>query len=68
MVKLEELGTLKISTSSGTQTTILLACSIVPQPTMLSHAPLVDSILKHFFISEEGLYSIIPKLTHDKKI
>jgi hypothetical protein len=37
MVWLEGLGKLKISTSSRTWTSNLLACSIVPQPTMLPH-------------------------------
>jgi hypothetical protein len=36
-VRLEGLGQLKKSTSSGTRTSDLLACSIVPQPTMPEH-------------------------------
>jgi hypothetical protein len=39
IVRLEELGKLKKSTSSGTQTGNLPACSIVPQPTTLLRAP-----------------------------
>jgi hypothetical protein len=38
-VQLEGLGKLKKSTSSGTQTGDLPACSIVPQPTTLPRAP-----------------------------
>jgi hypothetical protein len=41
IVWLEGLGKLKKSTSSGTQTSDLLACSISPQPTMLRRAPQV---------------------------
>jgi hypothetical protein len=37
-MRLEGLGKLKKSTSSGTQTGDLPACSIVPQPTMLPRA------------------------------
>jgi hypothetical protein len=40
MVRLEGLGKLKKSTSSGTRTGDLPACSIVPQPTTLSRAPI----------------------------
>jgi hypothetical protein len=39
IVRLEGLGKLKKSTSSGTWTGDLPACSIVPQPTMLPRAP-----------------------------
>jgi hypothetical protein len=39
IVRLEELGKLKKSTSSGTLTRDLPACSIVPQPTTLPRAP-----------------------------
>jgi hypothetical protein len=39
IVRLEGLGKLKNSTSSGTQTGNLPACSIVPQPTTLPCAP-----------------------------
>jgi hypothetical protein len=38
-VRLEGLGKLKKSTSSGTRTDDLPACSIVPQPTTLPRAP-----------------------------
>jgi hypothetical protein len=39
-VRLERLGCLKIPmTSSGIEPRYLLACSIVPQPTTLPHAP-----------------------------
>jgi hypothetical protein len=38
-VRLEGLGKLKKSTSSGTRTGNLRACSIVPQPTTLPRAP-----------------------------
>jgi hypothetical protein len=40
IVQLEGLGTLKKSTSSGTQTGDLPACSIVPQLTTVPHAPI----------------------------
>jgi hypothetical protein len=43
IVRLEGLGKLKKSTSSGTWTSDLPACSIVPQPTMLPRAPLWSS-------------------------
>jgi hypothetical protein len=39
ILKLEGLDKLKNSTSSGTRTGDLLACSIVSQPTTLPHAP-----------------------------
>jgi hypothetical protein len=39
IVPLEGLGKFKKSTSSGTRTGDLPACSIVPQPTTLPHAP-----------------------------
>jgi hypothetical protein len=39
IVRLEELGKLKKSTSSGIRTGDLPACSIVPQPTTLPRAP-----------------------------
>jgi hypothetical protein len=38
-VRLEGLGQLKKSDDTGTRTRDLPACSIVPQPTMLPHAP-----------------------------
>jgi hypothetical protein len=38
-VRLEELGKLKKSTSSGIRTGDLPACSTVPQPTTLPRAP-----------------------------
>jgi hypothetical protein len=38
-VRLEELGKLKKSTSSGTRTGDLPACNIVPQPTTLPRVP-----------------------------
>jgi hypothetical protein len=38
-VRLEGLGKFKKSTSSGTRTGDLPACSIVPQPTTLPRAP-----------------------------
>jgi hypothetical protein len=38
-MRLEGLGKLKKSTSSGTRIGDLPACSIVPQPTALPHAP-----------------------------
>jgi hypothetical protein len=40
ILRLEGLGQLKKSTSSGTRTGDLPACSIVPQPTTLPRAPL----------------------------
>jgi hypothetical protein len=39
IVRLEGLGKLKKSTSSGTRTGDLRTCSIVPQSTTLPHAP-----------------------------
>jgi hypothetical protein len=39
IVRLEGLGKLKKSTSSGTRTGDFAACSIVPQPTTLPRAP-----------------------------
>jgi hypothetical protein len=39
IVRLEGLGKLKKSTSSGTRTGDLPACSIMPQPTTLPRAP-----------------------------
>jgi hypothetical protein len=41
-VRLEGLGKLKKSTSSGTRTGDLPACSIVPQPTTLPRAPVLN--------------------------
>jgi hypothetical protein len=38
-VRLEGLGKLKKSTSSGTQTGDLQVCRILPQPTTLPHVP-----------------------------
>jgi hypothetical protein len=43
-VVLEGLGKLKKSTSSGTRSGDLPACSIVPQPTTLPHVPFKQSI------------------------
>jgi hypothetical protein len=43
IVRLEGLGKLLISTSSGTGTGDLPACSIVPQPNTLPRAPDYDS-------------------------
>jgi hypothetical protein len=40
-VRLKELGKLKGITSSGIRTGDLPACSIVPQPTTLPHAPYI---------------------------
>jgi hypothetical protein len=50
IVRLEGLGQLKKSTSSGTRTGDLTACSIVPQPTTLPHAPVI-------YDSEQLLYA-----------
>jgi hypothetical protein len=41
-VRLEGLGKLKKSTSSGTGTGDLPACSIVPQPATLPRAPILE--------------------------
>jgi hypothetical protein len=46
-VSLEGLRKLKKSTSSGTQTGDLPACSIVPQPTMLLRAPACVVVHEH---------------------
>jgi hypothetical protein len=45
IVRLEGLGQLKKSTSSGTWTGDLPACSIVPQPTTLPRAPLEPELV-----------------------
>jgi hypothetical protein len=47
IVRLEGIGKLKNSTSSGLD---LPACSIVPQPTTLPHAPVINIILWFIFI------------------
>jgi hypothetical protein len=44
-MKLEDLGKLKISTSSGLEPATLPVCSIVPQPTTLPRAPLIMIII-----------------------
>jgi hypothetical protein len=49
IVRLEELGKLKISTSSRTRTDDLPACSIVSQPTLLPRAPLFLMWQNHVF-------------------
>jgi hypothetical protein len=54
-VQLEGLGKLKISTSFGTQTGDLLACSIVSQPITLPHAscsevPAIIKLISMFWI------------------
>jgi hypothetical protein len=41
VARLERIGKLKKSISSGTRTGDLTACSIVPQPTTLPHVPLL---------------------------
>jgi hypothetical protein len=48
IVRLEGLGKLKMSTSSGTRTGDLPACSTVPQPTTLPRAPI-------FYVTNETL-------------
>jgi hypothetical protein len=48
MELLEGLGKLKKSTSSGTRASDLFACSIVPQPTTLPHAPHKFLVLRIF--------------------
>jgi hypothetical protein len=45
-VRLEGLGKLKKFNDIGTRTRDHLACSIVPQPTMLLRAPMTKFILK----------------------
>jgi hypothetical protein len=45
-VRLEGLGQLKKSTSSGTVTGDLPACSIVPQPTTLPHGSFAVNYFK----------------------
>jgi hypothetical protein len=47
-VRSEGLGKLKNFTSSGTRTGDLPACSIVPQPNTLPHAPLNNQYLRKF--------------------
>jgi hypothetical protein len=59
-VRLEGLGKLKKSTSSGTRTGDLQACSIVPQPTTLLRAPRnayegnIKVVFKKYSESESG--------------
>jgi hypothetical protein len=48
IVRLEGLGQLKKSTSSGTRTGDLPACIIVPQPTTLPRAPRSDMMLVYY--------------------
>jgi hypothetical protein len=45
ILRLEGLGKLKKSTSSGTRTGDLPSCSIVPQPITLPRAPIVNKVL-----------------------
>jgi hypothetical protein len=62
IVRLEGLGKLKISTSSGTRTGDLPACSIVPQPTTLPRAPtspLWLSTVQHLAGEQESLSSLL---------
>jgi hypothetical protein len=47
ILRLEGLGKLKKSTSSGTRTGDLPACSIVPQPTTLPHGIKVEEMSPH---------------------
>jgi hypothetical protein len=54
-VGLEGLGKLKKSTSSGTRTGDLPACSIVLQPTMLPRA--LDSVSKSDYIATNDMIS-----------
>jgi hypothetical protein len=54
-VRLEGLGQLKKSTSSGTRTGDFPACSIVPQPTTLSRAPMKQMFLKIFMFENKTL-------------
>jgi hypothetical protein len=51
-VRLEGLGKLKKSTSSGTLTSDLPACSIVPQPTLQPRAPPGFKVYNKEFLPE----------------
>jgi hypothetical protein len=62
IVRLEGLGKLKKSTSSGTQTSDLLACSIVPQPTTLLRAPIYMSNSSRIWFT---VYDIQKKLIYN---
>jgi hypothetical protein len=68
IVRLEGLGKLKKSTSSGIQSRDLLACSIVPQPTTLPRTP-SESILVRYsvFYANSDFKSIITKFWHSKR-
>jgi hypothetical protein len=58
IVRLEGLGQLKISTSSGTRTGDLPACSIVPQPTTLPRAPIRFSPVGYYEVYNLSLFNI----------
>jgi hypothetical protein len=65
-VWLEGLGKLKKSTSSGTRTGDLPACSIVPQLTTLPHAPVEDRHIEYSVIKEHVLEKFINKYVFTK--
>jgi hypothetical protein len=58
IVRLEGLGKLKKSTSSGTQTGDLPACSIVPQPTTLPRAPGTCNITEFLSFAHHLIFRI----------
>jgi hypothetical protein len=66
IVRLEALGKLKKSTSSGTRTGDLPACSIVPQPTTLPRAPIMPcSPVKTRFHQNRRRYIPEDRTPHD---
>jgi hypothetical protein len=56
IVRLEGLGKLKKSTSSGTRIGDLPACSIVPQPTTLPRAPIYLSTSSKWLFQYQYMY------------
>jgi hypothetical protein len=66
IVRLEGLGNLKKSTSSGTRTGDLPACSIVPQPTTLPRAPFHMCVWNLVMLSEEHILNMWTK--HQNKM
>jgi hypothetical protein len=57
-VRLEGLGKLKKSTSSGIRTSDIPACSIVPQPTTLPRDPLLWMTHKIIMSAAQALHCI----------
>jgi hypothetical protein len=63
IVRPEGLGKLKNSTSSGTRTGNLPACSIVPQPTTLQRAPASSIVPQPTTLQRAPAFSIVPQPT-----